>query len=81
MDKPHPLRAYRTEHGLSCVDLGKKLGIAASTVRSFENGNRVISAETAVEIEKLLGIERSAIRADLWKKTRTINSSAEQAAA
>ncbi len=55
MKKTHPLRSYRALHGLSCADLAKTLGIAESTLRSYENGNRIISAETAVDFEKRLG--------------------------
>ncbi len=66
MPTEHPLRAYRSTHDLTCADLAKKLGIAEPTVRSFENGHRIISAEMAVTIEDRLGIPRYKIRADLW---------------
>lgn len=66
MSKEHPLRAYRSEHELSCADLAKQLGIAEPTLRSFENGWRTISAETAVEIERSIGIPRAQLRPDLF---------------
>lgn len=66
MQKIHPLRAYRERHGISCAELAKKLDIAESTLRSFENGNRIISGELAREIEDLLGIKRVVIRPDIF---------------
>jgi DNA-binding XRE family transcriptional regulator len=64
----HPLRNYRVVHGLTCADLAKKLGIAEPTLRSFENGNRTVSAELAVEIEKLIGIKRAIFRSDIFDR-------------
>lgn len=65
-----PLRAYREQHGLTCEQLGKRLGFAASTIRSFENGNRIVSAEDAVMIETRIGIDRAVLRADLFAERR-----------
>ncbi len=66
MANKSPLRAYRKEHKLSTKQLADRLGYAESTVRSFENGNRTISADQAVDIETKIGIQRSKIRPDLW---------------
>ena len=71
MQKTHPLRSYRAVHGLSCSDLAKKLGIAEPTLRSFENGNRKVSAELAVEIERITGITRAAVRPDIFGPTQS----------
>lgn len=58
--KPHELlRKYRTDNGLSCAQMGKLLGVAESTARSLENGNRSITAERAVAIELAIGIPRA----------------------
>lgn len=38
--------------------MGKLLGVAESTVRSWENGHRPITAERAVEFERVIGIPR-----------------------
>lgn len=65
----HPLRAYRIVHGLTCAEVARKLGIAETTVRSFENGSRKVQAELAVEIEAALGINRALLRPDLFRKT------------
>jgi transcriptional regulator with XRE-family HTH domain len=62
----HPLRAYRLRHGLSCAELAKALDIAEPTLRSFENGHRVVSAETAVEIERRIGVTRQRLRPELF---------------
>lgn len=61
----HPLRKYRKERGLDCDELGKQLGLAGSTVRSYENGNREIDPEMAVHIEKKIGIPRRELN-ELW---------------
>lgn len=66
MSNEHPIRVYRSAHGLSCADLAKELGIAEPTLRSFENGHRTISAEMAVEIEKRIGIDRAQLRPELF---------------
>lgn len=59
MAKPHPvLREYRQKHRLSSAALAKLIGIAESTGRSLENGNRRVTPEMAVEIEKAIGIPR-----------------------
>lgn len=63
------LRAYRKRHGLSVVAAGKKLGVAGSTFRSWENGNREMTPEMAVEAERELGIERILLRPDVFRRT------------
>ena len=64
----HPLRVHRSKNKLSCEELGKKLGIAATTVRSYENGNRTISGDFAVTIEERIGIRREELRPDLFQR-------------
>jgi len=62
------IRSYRKKHGLSCADLAKKLDLAESTLRSIENGTRPITAELAVEIERVTDavILRRHLRPDLF---------------
>lgn len=67
MTQEHPLRQYRRKHALNCDELGKKVGLAGSTIRSYENGNREVDADTAVMFERKLCIPRSKIRPDLWE--------------
>lgn len=66
----HVLREYREKHGLSCAEIGKLLGIAEPTARSLENGNRRITPEMAVEIEKALGIPRQKLVPDFFESRR-----------
>jgi len=42
------------------------MGEKESTVRSWVNGNRPITAETALLIEKATGIPRETLRPDLF---------------
>lgn len=62
------LRTYRQQKGLSAADFAKSLGIAEVTLRSLENGTRVITAERAAEIEDKTGgeITRHDLRPDLF---------------
>ena len=76
--KLHALRAYRHEKGVPAAEIAKTLGIAESTLWSYENGNRVIDGDFAVHIEKMLGIPRAKIRDDLFGDP---SPSPEQAAA
>lgn len=69
MAKPKAaLREFREKNGLSAEDVGRKIGCAESTWRSYENGNREVDAETAIKIEEVLGIPREDIRADLFRR-------------
>ncbi len=65
--KVHPLRAYRRKNRLKAEVLAKRLGIATSTLRSFENGNRTIDADWAIEIERRIGIPTADMRPDLFE--------------
>lgn len=65
--KKMELRAYRKRHGLSAIEVGKRLGVAGSTFRSWENGVREMPAEKAVQAEKTLGIDRVLLRPDLFR--------------
>jgi transcriptional regulator with XRE-family HTH domain len=64
------LRSYRVKNKLSAGVVAEKLGIAASTLRSYENGNREVDGDFAVKIEKTLGIDRVLIRPDLFRQRR-----------
>jgi len=45
------LREYRERCAISTAEMAQKLGIAESTLRSLENGNRTITAELCRNIE------------------------------
>jgi predicted transcriptional regulator len=64
------LRSYRVKNKLSAGVVAEKLGIATSTLRSYENGNREVDGDLAVKIEKTLGIDRVLIRPDLFRQRR-----------
>ena len=69
MAKPKAaLREYRERHSLTCEEAGRKVGIAESTWRSYENGNREVDGDMAVKIEAGLGVPREVIRPDLFKR-------------
>lgn len=69
MAKPKKaLRDYRKKHDLSAAEAAEKVGIAESTWRSYENGNREIDAEVAVHFEKAIKIPREDIRPDLFER-------------
>jgi plasmid maintenance system antidote protein VapI len=61
-----PLVRYCEIHGLSRAELADKLGYPPPTVRSWVNGHRPISAETAIHVEKMIGIPRETLRPDLF---------------
>jgi DNA-binding transcriptional regulator YdaS (Cro superfamily) len=63
-----PLRAYRESLGLSPEEFAQLLRIPRPTLRSLENGTRLITAERAMEIEaKTQGaLTRIELRPDLF---------------
>lgn len=62
------LRAYRKRENLTAEAAAAKVGIAASTWRSYENGNREVDGDTAVHFEKTIGVAREEIRPDLFRR-------------
>ena len=65
------LRTYRKRLGLTAKAVAQKIGVAESTLRSFENGTREIDGEMAVQIERCLGVDRLLLRPDLFRKRET----------
>lgn len=63
-----PLRAYRKAHGLKAEEVASKLQVAASTLRSWENGTRQLPPDMALKIERLFGIDRILMRPDLFRR-------------
>jgi transcriptional regulator with XRE-family HTH domain len=66
--KKGALRAYRKANGLTAAEAAGRLGVAASTLRSWENGTRELSAEMAVKAEHIFGINRVNLRPDLFRR-------------
>lgn len=62
------LRQYRIRAGLSTDEFAKTLGIAESTLRSYENGNRPIKPEVARLIEEVTRgqVRREELRPDVF---------------
>jgi DNA-binding transcriptional regulator YdaS (Cro superfamily) len=54
--------------GLSREAMARKIGVSASMIQHLENGDRKISAERAIAIERATGLPRSMIRPDLWEQ-------------
>jgi plasmid maintenance system antidote protein VapI len=61
-----PLERYCELHGISAAELARRLEMAATTVRSMVNGWRPVTAETAVYIEKKIGVNRDTLRPDIF---------------
>jgi DNA-binding XRE family transcriptional regulator len=59
------LREFRDTHGLTLEQLGEKLGVRKATIWKYENGV-TIPADRVLEIERIIGIPRHALRPDLW---------------
>lgn len=64
----NPLKAYRKQKALSQEAVAQKLGISRAMVGMLENGKREFTAETAVLIERSLGINRVLLRPDLFRR-------------
>lgn len=61
-----PLVAYREEHNLTQKQLAKRLKVSRQLIAKLETQG-TYTAEMAVHIERRLGINRSAMRPDLWE--------------
>ncbi|WP_075618910.1 helix-turn-helix domain-containing protein [Paenisporosarcina indica] len=62
------LKYLRQQHGLSMLALGRDIGTSASQIKSWENGNSVLSANWVVKIS-----ERFNISTDLLLKSTPQN--------
>jgi transcriptional regulator with XRE-family HTH domain len=64
-DDLHPLTAYRERHGLSQMDLARRLGVRGSgTISKWENGQ--VPAERVLDIARLTGIPPHRLRPDIY---------------
>lgn len=72
MSNGHLIRSYRQGLGLSCKDFAERMSIPEPTLRSLENGSRIITAERAKEIEDKTNGEltRHALRPDIFASLR-----------
>lgn len=58
----HPIKQYRNAHQLTAYDLGKKLGVTATTVWRWESGERKVARRVWPKLSAL-GISVPAIAA------------------
>jgi transcriptional regulator with XRE-family HTH domain len=73
----HPLKRYRTAHGLTQRQLAERLGVSVAAITHTETGRRKVTAENALKWESLTGVTRE----DLCPRIFGRGESTEQAAA
>lgn len=61
----HPLKAYRTERGLTQDALAKELGVTSISVSRWETGARKIDDALLPDIAEKTGIPKRQLRPDL----------------
>jgi len=58
MARPLPeLRDYRTKHGLTCRDMGERLGVSDATISRWENGERSPDRQYIPVLAELTGVD------------------------
>jgi len=64
----HPIREYRLKQPipLSQSSIADRIGVSAQLVSRYETGQKRVTAEKAVIIEKALGIPREVLRPDIF---------------
>jgi DNA-binding transcriptional regulator YdaS (Cro superfamily) len=64
------IKQYLLMRGETASSLADQLGVPVSTVTRWLHGQRRISAEMAVAVEKVTGIRRHHLRPDLFEEKR-----------
>lgn len=64
----NPLRAYRLKKGLSQREVAGALDVSRQMVQMLETGDRNFTAEMAVRIEKMFGLDRVLFRPDIFRR-------------
>ncbi len=64
----NPLYSYRKKKGLTQSEIARALGVSRQMVQMLETGDRGFSAEMAVKVEKMFGIDRVLIRPDIFRR-------------
>ena len=64
----HAIHKFRQERDMPLSEAAKLIGVSTTIVWQWENGTRRVSAERAVEIERITGIPREQLRPDLFQK-------------
>jgi transcriptional regulator with XRE-family HTH domain len=63
--KGNPLREFREQHGMSQVELARKIGVSSVTVSRWETGQRRIDPKFLPKIAEQTGINKKQLRSDL----------------
>ena len=68
------IRDYRIEAKKTCAEMAALLGVAESTLRSYENGTRAITPARAKEFEVATGngLSRRALCPDIWGESEDV---------
>lgn len=64
----NPLYSYRKKKGLTQSEIARALGVSRQMVQMLETGDRGFTAEMAVKVEKMFGIDRVLIRPDIFRR-------------
>lgn len=69
------LRSLRTQYGLSQEELGKKVGLAKSTISMYENGTREPNLETLEAIADIFNVDMNTLTDSKTKDTQKLELS------
>ena len=50
------IKEFRNKNGLTTYELAKKVNMSQSQISKMENNNRMIKADEAIRIAKILGV-------------------------
>jgi DNA-binding transcriptional regulator YdaS (Cro superfamily) len=67
--KAHPLRLYREANGLNLQSIADLLGIHKATVSKLETGNRRMTADMALSIER---VTKGAVKCKIARGVMTL---------
>lgn len=69
------LRSLRTQYGLNQEELGKKIGLAKSTISMYENGTREPNLETLEAIADIFNVDMNTLTDSKTKDTQKLELS------
>jgi transcriptional regulator with XRE-family HTH domain len=61
----HPIKIYRSHHGLTQVALAEALDVKRETVARWEGGTRKVDQDLLPTVSRLTGIPKRVLRPDL----------------
>jgi transcriptional regulator with XRE-family HTH domain len=74
---PHPLQAYRKEHGLTRAELARKLEVTRMAIWRYETRTRLIDRELLTRFSERTGLSKSLLRPDLAELMADVAEAAE----